>query len=318
MRVLRELTIEVIKKCNANCIYCSSLSAKDDEIELSINSITNLVLFAKQKGCKEIYLSGGEPLLKNDIIKIIDFVIQNNLKATIYTSGNASFDSLFEYIENNKINSDNLKLIFNYPSSDRIVFHRIRKEKDFSVDNLNTIIYRSLQYNLNIEVHIVPCKLNIGSLYETISFLKTIGIQKVSLLRLVFQGRAKDKQNLLSFEQDNLKFIIDKVKSNLCDDQFSLRIGIPFCNLSYKSLRCTAGYNKLIIKWDGKVYPCEAFKEAPSHESYILGDVDEDKLEDIWNSYENNNELISLKDNNDYNCDSCPAQKLYHHEYYSY
>ncbi len=314
MRILKELTIEVIKKCNTNCIYCSSLSEVKDDIEMDLISIKSIVQFAKQKGCNEICLSGGEPLLKNDILQIIDYVIQRNLKVAIYTSGNANFDSLFEYIERHKIHSGNFKLIFNYPSYEQISFQRIRNEKDFSVENLNALIYRSLQYNLSIEVHIVPCKLNLNTLYETISFLKRIGVQKVSLLRLVFQGRAENMKDSLSFNRNDLIRIIDKIKRNLCDDQFSLRVGIPFSNLVNKSLRCTAGYSKLIIKWDGEVYPCEAFKEAPDHESYSLGNIGKNELEDIWSNSENNTKLITLKDHNDYSCDSCPAQNLYFHE----
>jgi len=47
-----------------------------------------------------------------------------------------------------------------------------------------------------------------------------------------------------------------------------VRFGIPFTSDS----KCTAGYKKLLVRYDGKVFPCEAFK---NDERFVVGNIDE-------------------------------------------
>ena len=72
MKDLYEVTIEVLQRCPNKCIYCSSWSSKDKMEAMSFDIIRGIVDDAYELGAKLINLSGGEPLLRADIIDIID------------------------------------------------------------------------------------------------------------------------------------------------------------------------------------------------------------------------------------------------------
>lgn len=69
-----------------------------------------------------------------------------------------------------------------------------------------------------------------------------------------------------------------------CKKQFDgiLRVGIPLQGVD--NHKCTAGYDKLVIKYDGTVLPCPAFKEYDVGKLNALGIKTPniyDNLEDI-------------------------------------
>ena len=96
-RNLEEITVEVIQKCNSNCVFCSSMSTQKCENEIPINKLKDISSFAKSKQTKTINISGGEPLLKIDLL---DFVKYNHeisgLSNIIYIS---FFHLLYLYIQ---------------------------------------------------------------------------------------------------------------------------------------------------------------------------------------------------------------------------
>jgi len=77
---------------------------------------------------------------------------------------------------------------------------------------------------------------------------------------------------------------------------------------------CKAGKEKMVFKYDGMVFPCEAFKEAPDNDKFILGDIAVDSLETMWIRAANNPFLNELKIIAKANGLSCPAQILYAHD----
>ena len=92
-------------------------------------------------------------------------------------------------------------------------------------------------------------------------------------------------------------------------DTPKLRIGIPFSGVIDQPKICNAGESKLIIRYDGKVLPCEAFKDEQFSE-FILGDIRHDSLEDILKQTSSYLSLRSLKKNLT-GLETCPAQLLY-------
>jgi len=311
-RTLEEITVEVTQKCNSGCIYCSSLSTPKSVHEIPLKKLKEIALFAKEKKANNINISGGEPLLKADLDEFVDFCYKNELKTNVYTSGNVDFKPFLASDCIKNVDKTYIKFIFNYHSSSPETFNKLVNCSGFGLDIINKNIKLCLENNFDVEVHIVPNALNIDTIYETSRFLKNLGVKRVSLLRMVFQGRAEKNKNILVIDDSSkLKNIIENVKNNLCDYNFNLRCGIPFNKEANQELKCVAGYKKLIIRYDGIVFPCEAFKEAPNGHKYILGNIYKNTLDEIWDKYHIMDELQQLREKAQFNCESCPAQVLY-------
>ena len=72
--------------CNLNCSYCDTKYAlkKDAGTKMTIEEILKEI---KKYNCKNITITGGEPLFHNNINKLIDKLIKNNYKVNIETNG---------------------------------------------------------------------------------------------------------------------------------------------------------------------------------------------------------------------------------------
>lgn len=309
-KLLSEITIEVTQKCGSSCIFCSSNSSLSGNSEVSFEKIIEIVDFCKQNGAQSINLSGGEPLLHHRIFDIVDFINENALKAVIYTSGNVQSEIWNNFLTPKRKNNL-LKFIFNYPSYRNETYCKLINSKAFNINSLNEAIQNLIRNNFEVEVHIVPNKINFHTLYDSSAYLKTIGIKRVSFLRLVAQGRAEHNKERLLLDNKILIKEISKIKSELEDKDFSVRAGIPFGIVEKRQCKCKAGLGKLIFRYDGIVFPCEAFKEAHKNNDYILGSIYENELYDIWKNYKVHFNLKKLKEKAVDISEPCPAQLLF-------
>ncbi|MFH1236336.1 MAG: radical SAM protein, partial [Parcubacteria group bacterium] len=114
------IIFEVTPRCNSKCLYCYNVWKQNNKYpkgELNLDSIKILFkkLLAEIKP-KFITLSGGEPLLRQDIFDIINFLKESGNKIGIATNGtllneekvNALLKSGIKYFEIS-LNSTNPK-----------------------------------------------------------------------------------------------------------------------------------------------------------------------------------------------------------------
>jgi len=71
-RHLRTLRVSVTSRCDLDCVYCNAPPrAPDAEAELSAAEIALVTKAAALAGATRIRLTGGEPLLREDIVEIV-------------------------------------------------------------------------------------------------------------------------------------------------------------------------------------------------------------------------------------------------------
>jgi len=83
--------------CNLRCTYCDTEYAFYDGEELSINSIIEKV---KSFNCKLVEITGGEPLLQNNVHKLMNKLCDNNYTVLLETSGSLSIKNIDKRIIN--------------------------------------------------------------------------------------------------------------------------------------------------------------------------------------------------------------------------
>ncbi|MDT7862745.1 MAG: radical SAM protein [Saccharolobus sp.] len=85
--------------CNLSCVHCYVPSSPNFVIknELSTEEFKKIIDFAERRKVREIRLTEGEPLIRKDILDIINYVISKNILVTIETNG--------LLIDNNFLNS---------------------------------------------------------------------------------------------------------------------------------------------------------------------------------------------------------------------
>ena len=259
--MVRDVSVEIIKKCPNKCIYCSTGSDIDSTVLLTYEKVKDIVDDLEKMGIEHICLSGGEPFLHSNIIDIVKYIREKNIRVDIYSSG-------VVYDEKQQISSlekDLLKQLHNFGLK-RIMFNMQALDEDVYDNIMNTkgnykfllqSIKNTQEAGIETEIHFVPMKINYEQINKMIQFVEKEKIDQISFLRLIAHGRAKENvKELLLSEQENND--LKKKLIYLQNQHPFIRVGIPL-GLNDSS-KCNAGKTKLYIKFDGSVLGCEAFK----------------------------------------------------------
>lgn len=70
-RPLTSLRISVTDECNLNCFYCHREGCPASQLLMSPQEIGQIAELAAKLGMKRIKLTGGEPLMRKDIVEIV-------------------------------------------------------------------------------------------------------------------------------------------------------------------------------------------------------------------------------------------------------
>lgn len=84
------------RKCNLRCSYCDTKWANSDNAPAEMMTEQEILDYIKSTGVKNVTLTGGEPLLRENMAQLIEFLGTENLSVEIETNGSIP---LKEYAE---------------------------------------------------------------------------------------------------------------------------------------------------------------------------------------------------------------------------
>ncbi|HUG79590.1 MAG TPA: radical SAM protein, partial [Burkholderiales bacterium] len=93
-RPLRDLRISVTDRCNFRCVYCMPREVFDSSYRflphsaiLSFEEIAHLAKIFVELGVKKIRLTGGEPLVRRDLPRLVQMLSSLGAELTLTTNG---------------------------------------------------------------------------------------------------------------------------------------------------------------------------------------------------------------------------------------
>ena len=150
------------------------------------------------------------------------------------------------------------KIVFDWQAFEETTDNELMGRKGLNTYLMDSLIRASLT-ELNVDVHFIPMKPNYKQFSDIIECLEISKVQNISILNFVPQGRGRDNKEELMLSKEELKEFSEILKKEKENYSGKIRIGIPL-NGRISHL-CTAGTEKLVIKYDGTIRPCPAFKE---------------------------------------------------------
>ena len=160
------------------------------------------------------------------------------------------------------------KIVFDFQAGDPDTYNEIMGTKNY-YPYLASSLIKATSTGLETDVHFIPTKINYKELPDLIELLNIANCEHLSILNFVPQGRGEtNKERLLLTPEEMLEFA--KIyESSLASFNGTIRVGIPL--IKSDTHLCTAGLSKLVIKYDGTVLPCPAFKEYDTSALNNLG-----------------------------------------------
>lgn len=259
---LQEISIEITQQCPNNCIHCSSYSSWEQVQMMPVELVYSVIADAARLGASRICISGGEPFLHPQLAEIVDYVHGSGAKCVIYTSG-IYFDGnsyqplpmcvlmrIKEHVE---------AIIVNYEASNGETYDTIMGTQCGGYELMRQTVASAVGVGIRVETHVVPMKINYQQIPQIIQQCNELGVSQISFLRVVKHGRVLDNKELTYLTDEEEWSVREDIQRMRDEKQVSIRMGIPFTDCA-KRISCNTGIAKLNVRYDGLVYPCEAFK----------------------------------------------------------
>lgn len=160
------------------------------------------------------------------------------------------------------------KIVFDFQATEEDSYNYVMHTKNMLTNVINSMVKASAS-NLETDAHFIPMKCNYREFPNLIECLNIGEIKNLSILNFVPQGRGKDNVSDLALNSEEMEEFKKIYEDNYKKFKGNIRIGIPL--IKNDSHMCTAGLDKLVIKYDGTVLPCPAFKEYSLDKLHELG-----------------------------------------------
>lgn len=259
-RPIISLRISITNRCNVNCFYCHHDGILPKSYEMNVDEIYKILKIAKKIGIDKIRYSGGEPLIREDIVEIVEKTSSLNFKDIAITTNGTLLSKYAEDLANAGLKRVNVS----FDTLNRETYKCITK-KDFLEDAKSGIISAVKAGLYPIKINMVVMKgINDEEIDEMFEFCKKHGLV-LQLIELLKSDSCEESDKLNKYHynmkplEKKYEKIADKVKirefmqdrKKYYIDEGEIEVVKPMDNTKFCE-KCT----RLRITPEGKIKPC--------------------------------------------------------------
>lgn len=271
-----KMEIELTRECNLKCIHCWNNSSRNAQelpfylIEREINNAPDTL---------HIKLTGGEPLLYSSFKNLVDLCKEKGHLVEIVSNGTQITPEVVKYL-NNKISKINISLHGTNPK----IHEKITRIPGSYNQTIRSIELMKEQ-GVNLTINYTVMKENMGDIKDIMHLTKSLGVQGLRLNVLRDCGRGKRLEKILPEEIKKLRKEINSIQLNIGVNLERSELYTRPYNVGLENAHvygCGGMRNSVFINSDANVYPCSLSQD-------IIGNLNQNTLEKIWNSKEASN-----------------------------
>lgn len=198
----RLIAWELTGSCNLRCVHCrASASEKRDPNELSLGeikgTIENIAAFANPI----LILTGGEPLLREDVYEIAGYATQRGLRVVLGTNGTLINEEVAERLVQSGVKRVSISLDCAY-AEEHDSFRGVPGAYEKSLAGIEACKKAGLEFQINTTV----TKRNYSELPRIFENARTLGAAAHHIFLLVPTGRGKaiEQEEILPQEYEQV------------------------------------------------------------------------------------------------------------------
>jgi molybdenum cofactor biosynthesis protein A len=320
-RVHDYLRISLTERCNLRCFYCmpeEGIALREKSVFMSAEETFAIAKEFVSMGVKKIRLTGGEPLIKKNISKILHDLASLNIELAITTNG-ILVDQYLNDFKQTGLRAVNVSL----DSLDEKNFERISRRNYFQriVSNIHLLVNEGFQTKINV---VVMRGVNDHEIIDFINYTRDLPVQIRFIEFMPFDGNNWNWEKKVSFNEimqqvhtefgyDDVEHLVSKpndTTKNFRIKNFQGSFGVissvtnPFCDTC----------NRIRLTADGKIKNClfsqsetdllSAFRNGESirpliidtvlHKKKSRGGIDSFENPDNQKLFQNNRSMTTI------------------------
>jgi AdoMet-dependent heme synthase len=302
---LRMVAWELTRNCNLNCVHCrASATSGPHKDELTTDECKRVIDDLCAFSTATVILTGGEPLMREDIFDLIEYGNEKGLRMVIAING-----TLLDREKALKLKTGGIKRVsMSLDGKDRKTHDRFRGVEG----SFNAVLRAARILNetgLPFQINTTVTRLNVADLTDIYDLVKRIGSVAWHIFLLVPVGRGeglKGEELNTKMYEDVLEWLYSVEKKNELEMKVTCaphyyRI-VKEKGDTPKSAGCLAGKSFMFISHKGVAQPC-GYLDLPS------GDVRQEGAKKVW---EDSPVFRELRDLSGYKgkCGSCRYLKI--------
>ncbi len=315
---LRLVAWELTRSCNLNCIHCRAAAEKGPYTgELSKEKVFKIMDDIDKVGKPIIILTGGEPLLRDDIFEIASYGNDKGFRMVMATNGTL-------------VNEENMKKMLDsgiQRISLSIDGSTAKQHDDFrKVDGAFLSVMRAIEickkFNMPFQINTTITKLNINEIPAILDLSVEKGAVALHIFLLVPTGRGKELaeqeippdeyERILNWFYEEHDKVPLQLKATCAPHYYRIlrqrakkdgkKVDFKTFGLDAVTKGCLGGKGFCFISHTGIVQPC-------GYLELNCGDVNVENFDSIW---ENSKIFNELRNEDGYNgkCGICEYRKV--------
>ncbi|MBT4182948.1 MAG: pyrroloquinoline quinone biosynthesis protein PqqE [Nitrosomonadales bacterium] len=272
------LLAEITYRCPLHCAFCYNPTDYDKHTqnELDTNSWLSVLNQARDLGAAQLGISGGEPLLRDDIEVIVEEAHQLGYYSNLITSGVGLTDKRIDAFKKGGL--DHIQLSMHDITEE--INNFITDTKTFKLKKKVAAMIKDRGYPmvLNVVIH----RYNIDHIKEILEMAEALGADYVELANTQYYGWSLINRNQLMPTKEQIDHA-EKI-TNQFRDKAGNKMKIFFVVPDYYAERpkkCMNGWGEvfMIVTANGDVLPCHSARVLPNME---FPNVKDSKIKGAW------------------------------------
>lgn len=283
---LQTLVVELTQDCDHSCRHCYNYWThpgwRSAPPPVDGNVLPLLAHVLDQIDCSHVTLTGGEPLLRADLVDIVRALAERDLRVNLITNGHRLAESLLGGLVGAGVSLFELPLL-----SYRREVHDVLSGSQGAFDAVLEALARIRLHRARAVAAFVATRLNIRDLPEALKLARAFGANAVMLNRFNPGGRGAAHLDELLPTVDEMRWALEVANDAVRKLGLPVSCSIPIqpCLIdvrAYPNLSagyCAAGTSRAYYTLDtaGNVRPC-------NHSPTVLGNVWEEPFGEIVHS----------------------------------
>jgi len=309
------------KKCNLKCIHCYIEAGTSHGEELNTNEAIELINQIDEINSPLLILSGGEPLVREDFKRIIEYASKKSLNLVLSTNGTLLSEETAKWLRDKRFKYIGISI-----DSPRAQWHDKFRGVKGALQKTLKGIKNSIKYGLPTGIRFTVTRYNVIDVPEIIKMSIKNGISRITFYHLSSAGRAQEMDRDWYITPEQYFWFMDTLINASLKYRGILEIETtmaPFdgiyiadkisktraeFNLYMELVKAQGGCGRKIISIypDGTVYPCQFV------DFMTLGNIRNQRLKQILTpnhpfiKYFSETETF-LKDGK---CSTCPFKQV--------